>query len=163
AAPIADWPAYGHDAGGSRYSPLTQITRQNVQQLQVAWTFRTGDLSDGSDLHRGTKSAGPTAFEDTPLLVDGTLYICTPFNRIIALDPESGTRRWDYDPKINLAIKYANQAICRGIASWLDTQAAADLACRKRLFMGTNDGRLVALDAATGHPCGDFGSNGEVD
>src|SRR5262249_57555584 len=64
---------------------------------------------------------------------------------------------------INLAIKYANQAICRGIASWLDTQAAADLACRKRLFMGTNDGRLVALDAATGHQCADFGSNGEVD
>ena len=161
--PVADWPAYGHDAGGSRYSPLTQITRENVAGLQVAWTYHTGDVSDGSDRKAGTRAAGPSAFEDTPLVVDGTLYVCTPFNRVIALDPETGRERWTFDAKINLAIKYANQAICRGVAAWLDSQRRAGEPCQRRIFMGTNDARLIALDAATGHPCADFGSNGEVD
>ena len=89
--PVADWPAYGQDQGGSRYSPLTQINKDNVNHLRVAWTYRTGDVSDGTDASRGTKAAGPSAFEATPILVDGTLYLCTPFNSVIALDPETGT------------------------------------------------------------------------
>jgi len=161
--PVDDWPAYGRDAGGARSSPLTQITRDNVAQLTVAWTYHTGDVSDGSDRKTGTRAAGPSAFEDTPILVDGTLYVCTPFNRVIALDPESGHERWIYDPKINLSIKYANQSLCRGVATWLDAQGAAGAPCRRRIFMGTNDARLIALDAATGRPCADFGSDGVVD
>jgi len=88
-----DWPAYGRDPGGSRYSPLTQINRENVKSLKLAWTYRTGDVSDGS--HTESKSS----FEATPILVDGTLYLSTAFNRVIALDPETGAERWIYDPK----------------------------------------------------------------
>src|SRR5579863_5483581 len=83
-SPADDWPYYGHDAGGMRFSPLTQINRDNVAGLKVAWTFHTGDISDGSG---DRKRSG---FEATPILVDGTLYITTPFNRVIALDPETG-------------------------------------------------------------------------
>src|SRR5215467_8644323 len=86
-----EWPAYGNDLGGMRYSPLTQISRQNVAKLKVAWIFHTGDISDGRN---GRKRSG---FEATPILVDGTLYFTTPFNRVIALDPETGKQRWAYD------------------------------------------------------------------
>ena len=89
---VDDWPYYGHDPGGMRYSPLTQINRENVSTLKVAWTFHTGDISDG------TQDRKRSGFETTPLLVDGTLYLTTPFNRVIALDPETGAQRWAYDP-----------------------------------------------------------------
>ena len=82
--PVGDWASYGHDAGGMRYSPLTQITRANVSRLAVAWTYHTGDMSDGKN---GTPRSG---FETTPIVVDGTLYLTTGFNRVIALDPETG-------------------------------------------------------------------------
>src|SRR5438045_342458 len=81
-----DWPFYGHDAGGMRYSQLTQINRENVSRLRVAWVFHTGDVSDG----RGNRNR--SGFETTPLVVDGTLYLTTPFNRIIALDPDKGVQ-----------------------------------------------------------------------
>lgn len=80
-----DWPAYGNDAGGSRYSPLAQIDRGNVQQLRVAWTYRTGEAGDTSAARQ------KSAFEATPIVVDGTLFFSTPFNRVIALDPSSPT------------------------------------------------------------------------
>src|SRR5690349_24024188 len=80
---VTDWPSYGGDPGGSRFSPLTQINRQNVHKLKVAWTYHTGDVSDGA------KYARKSAFETTPILVDGTLYFSTAFNRVIALDPET--------------------------------------------------------------------------
>lgn len=93
----SDWPFYGHDAGGMRYSPLAEITRQNVSHLAVAWTFHTGDISDG-------KNAAPrSGFETTPLVVDGTLYLTTGFNRVIALDPETGTQKWSFDPSVELS------------------------------------------------------------
>ena len=85
--PVADWPYYGGDAGGSRFSPLTQIDKINVATLKVAWEYHTGDVSDGSNGRR------KSAFETTPIVVDGTLYFTTPFNRVIALDPESGRER----------------------------------------------------------------------
>src|SRR5260370_36168466 len=98
----ADWPYYGDDAGGMRYSPLKQISRENVATLKVAWTFHTGDISEG----RGDcKRSG---FEATPLLVDGTLYLTTAFNRVIAIDPATGTLRWADDPKIELAGDYGD-------------------------------------------------------
>lgn len=91
-----EWPYYGHDSGGMRYSRLTQINRSNVAKLKIAWVYHTGDISDGTNYPRKSE------FESTPVLVDGTLYVTTPFNRVIALDPKSGRERWAFDPKINL-------------------------------------------------------------
>jgi quinoprotein glucose dehydrogenase len=151
-----DWPYYGHDAGGMRYSPLTQINRENVASLKVAWTFHAGDISDGS----GGKTR--SGMETTPLLVDGTLYFTSGFNRVFALDPETGKRRWVYDPMIALAGDYGDRLINRGVAAWLDPARANGESCRRRIFEATLDARLIALDAATGAPCTDFGNRGQV-
>ena len=151
-----DWPVYGHDPGGMRFSPLTQITRENVAQLKVAWTFHTGDISDGSG---GRKRSG---FETTPILVDGTLYLTTGFNRVIALDPETGKQRWAYDPLVEQAADYGNGLINRGVATWLDPDRAEGKLCHRRIFEATLDARLIALDAATGAGCPDFGASGQL-
>src|SRR5207253_829126 len=151
-----DWPSYGHDPGGMRYSPLTQINRENVAKLKIAWIFHTGDISEGKGQRKRS------GFETTPLVVDGTLYLTTPFNRVIALDPEIGKQRWAYDPKIDLSGDYGDGLINRGVATWLDPTRPATRPCRRRLFEATLDARLIALDAATGAPCADFGKAGEV-
>ncbi len=155
-SPASDWPSYGNDPGGMRYSPLTQINRENVANLKVAWTFHTGDISDGSG---GKKRSG---FETTPILVDGTLYLTTPFNRVIALDPETGKQLWAYDPKIDQTLDYGDGLVNRGVATWLDSTRAANQPCRRRIFESTQDARLISLDAATGKPCEDFGNAGQV-
>ena len=147
-----DWPNYGNDPGGMRYSTLTQINRDTVAKLKVAWVFHTGDIADGSD---GYKRSG---FETTPILVDGTLYLTTPFNRVIALDPATGMQRWTYDPHIDRSLDYGDGLINRGVTTWLDSSRSLDQPCRRRIFEATLDARLVALDAATGQPCVDFGS-----
>jgi quinoprotein glucose dehydrogenase len=153
-----DWPYYGRDPGNTRYSPLDQITVENVRQLRPAWTFHTGDIADRS---RGTKRSG---FETTPLIIDGRLYLTTPFNRIIALDASSGRELWAYDPKIDKTLPYDDGLINRGVASWRDSDsAAAHRPCALRLFEATLDARLLALDAASGMPCSDFGTAGQVD
>jgi quinoprotein glucose dehydrogenase len=154
--PGADWPFYGHDAGGTRFSPLTQINRQNVAKLKVSWMFHTGDMSESG---RGRTRSG---FESTPILVDGTLYFTTPFNRVIALDPETGKQRWAYDPKIDLDGDYGDGLVNRGVATWLDLSRDKGQACRRRIFESTQDARLVALDAVSGTPCADFGRAGQV-
>ena len=153
-----EWTAYG-GGKGLRYSPLADITRENLQRLEIAWVHHSGDVSDGEGAVQST-----TAYEVTPLLVDGTLYFCSPFNRVFALDPESGDERWVYDPEIDLRGRYANQLVCRGVATWLDPdwQEGEGRVCRRRIYTATNDGRLIALDAATGEPCVDFGDGGEV-
>lgn len=152
-----DWGAYGRDAGGARFAPLDGINRSNVQRLRVAWTYRTGDVHDG----RNSKSR--TAFQVTPIMVDGMLFFSTPFSRVIALDAETGRERWAYDPKIDLGVSYANQLLSRGVSTWLDARpGAAGRPCARRIMHGTNDGRLIALDAANGRPCADFGVQGQV-
>jgi quinoprotein glucose dehydrogenase len=156
--PAAEWPSYGGDPGGSRYTPLDDIRAENLSQLEIAWTYRTGDIADGKGEFNET-----SAFELTPLMVDGALFACTPFNRVIALDPETGEERWSFDPGIDLTANYANQFVCRGVATWLDPDRAAGAPCRRRIFTATNDARLFALDAATGARCADFGDAGEVD
>jgi len=157
-----EWPSYGRNPGGTRYSPLAQITPENVARLRVAWTFHTGDISDGS---HGRRRSG---FESTPLVIDGRLYLTTPFNRVIALDPATGRTLWAYDPRIDKTLAFGNGFINRGLAAWRDPNArdnpgAATRPCALRLFELTLDARLIALDAATGKPCTDFGSGGEVD
>src|ERR1700722_2720144 len=89
------WASYGHDAGGSRYSPAAQINRENVGQLKVAWSYRTGALDQAGEVKRNA------AFEATPILVEGKLYLSTPFDHVIALEPETGKKIWEYDPKVD--------------------------------------------------------------
>jgi quinoprotein glucose dehydrogenase len=151
-----DWAYYGHDAGGTRYSPLTQINRENVKNLKVAWTFHSGDISDGSGR---PKRSG---LETTPILVDGILYLTSPFNRVFALNPETGKQLWVYDPMIDVAESYGDGLINRGVATWLDPTRAKGKRCRRRIFEATLDARLIALDAATGDPCMDFGNRGQI-
>jgi quinoprotein glucose dehydrogenase len=153
---IAGWPEYGGDAGGTRYSPLAQITRENVEHLEVAWTYRTGDIADGS------RSARKGSFEATPILFEGALYLSTPFNRVVAIDAETGDERWSFDPKIDLSVRYSDFT-SRGVAAWRDAARAPGEPCAARIFHGTNDARLIALDARTGAPCADFGAQGQVD
>lgn len=153
---VDDWPYYGHDAGGMRYSPLAQINRTNVSSLKVAWTFHVGDISDGGG-HQ--KRSG---LETTPILVDGTLYLTTAFNRVFALDPETGKQRWVYDPMTEIGGDYGDGLINRGVTTWLDPARAKGKPCRRRIFEATLDARLIALDSATGEPCRDFGNHGQV-
>ena len=153
--PIDDWPAYGHDAGSMRYSPLTDITRGNVSRLAVAWTFHTDDMSDGRNRPR-------SGFETTPIVVDGTLYLTSASNRIIALDPETGRQRWAYDPQVVTSGNYGDGLISRGLATWLDASARRDDPCRRRIFEATLDARLIAVDGSTGKPCEQFGRSGWV-
>src|SRR5262249_4177667 len=145
----------GNDAGGTRYSPLTQIDRGNVEGLRVAWTYRTGETG-------GAAPWGHRAFEATPLMVDGTLFLSTPYNRVIALDPETGQERWGYGPKVDRTRRFAI-VTSRGVSTWLDPDGRADRACRRRIFSGTVDARLIALDAASGAPCAGFGRDGQID
>ena len=151
---VEQWSHYGGDAFGRRYSAASQITPANVDTLDVAWLFSTGDLEARGGLMRRTASEG------TPILVGDKLVFCTPFNEVIAIDPGSGEERWRFDPAINLEQQPANQFVCRGLAQWQDPLNPGD--CSHRVFMGTNDARLIALDAETGKACPGFGENGEV-
>lgn len=157
ARPSAAWESWGGDPGGSRFSPLQQITPDNVGNLVRAFEFRTGDLAARSrELMRRTK------FQATPLFVEDSLIFCSPFNEVIALDPGTGVEKWRYDPKIATHQRLANRYVCRGVTYWIDDKAPLDAACRSRIFMSTNDVRLIALDAKTGIPCAGFGRGGEV-
>ena len=145
-----EWASYGRDPGGTKYSPLSSINRKNVATLKTAWTYHTGDL------YRPNKGR-PTALETTPLFVDNTLFITTPIGRVAALDPETGQERWSYDPKIDRDAGYGDFAN-RGAATWYDKERK-----QRRIFVTPIDARLIALDAASGKPCADFGKDGEVD
>lgn len=156
-APAQSWQHWGGDAGGTRFAPLSEITPANVDRLLRAWDYRTGDLES-----RTPAAAFRTKFEATPILVEDSLVFCTPFNEVVALDPGTGAQRWRFDPKVSDGRRPANRYACRGVTSWVDRTAPADAACRSRLFMGTVDARLIALDARTGRPCAGFGDGGEV-
>ena len=156
APPAVAWEHWGGDRGGMRFSPLAQITPDNVGNLVRAWEFRTGDLDS-----RAPEVMKRTKFQATPLFVEDSLIFCSPFNEVIALDPGTGLQKWRYDPKISTSQRPANRYNCRGVAYWVDREAEGAV-CRTRIFMGTNDVRVIALDARTGIPCGDFGNNGEV-
>jgi quinoprotein glucose dehydrogenase len=155
-AGIADEKGWGHYGGSERglqYSALSQITTKNVGKLQEVWRFRTGEL--GQDLGE------PFPFEANPILAEGRLYLPTGSAIVFALDPASGAEIWRYDPKLDRAHRYAEVAN-RGVTSWVDSQAPANAACRHRIFVGTLDARLIALDGATGKLCADFGEGGEI-
>jgi quinoprotein glucose dehydrogenase len=151
----SEWPIPAGNAGAQRYSPLTDINRRNVKQLKVAWTYRHGDYRSGwPDPFKGT------AFQASPIVVDNRLIFPTPFNRVIALDPETGRELWAFDPKIDKSRRFANLMVNRGVSFWRDSDR--DNPCAKRIFLATLDARLIALDFATGKRCTDFGVGGEV-
>jgi len=162
-----DWPSYGRTEGGVRYSPLAQINDENVKNLQVAWTYRTGDFRTEND-------SAETTNEVTPIKVGDKLFLCTPHQFLDALDPATGKRLWRYDPQLK-ADKTFQHLTCRGVsyhdagnterfpASLAKAGGAASTACPRKVLLPTNDGRLVAVNADNGQKCGDFGDNGEID
>lgn len=141
----SDWPAYG-GVGGSRFSDLELLTKANVSKLEVEWIYRTGDVG--------------AVFQATPIIADGQLIFCTPFNRVVSLDPLTGGELWHFDPEIDRDIRPANQFNCRGVAAWQEDNAAH---CGSRIFTATNDARLIALDSKSGSRCKSFADDGEVD
>jgi quinoprotein glucose dehydrogenase len=151
-----NWPAYGGTHEARRYSPLDQITRDNVGQLRQVWEYHTGALpqeGDGSD--------GAYAAETTPLVVDGTMYLCSAMNDLMALDADTGREIWRYEAGVSTdAIPYS--ASCRGVAYYAIPEQRPEQACATRVIEGTIDARLIAVDAQTGVPCADFGDQGQV-
>ena len=160
AAAKGDWPAYAGTWAGLKWSPLTQITPANADKLQVAWHIHTGDLKRPSD-------PGEFTYEMTPIKVGDSLYLCTPHDIVIAVDPVTGQTRWRFDPKVQ--VTGTQHMSCRGV-SYYDSAAAPGAPpmaprapdCSARIFVATNDARLIALDAMSGRPCGDFGNKGEI-
>jgi quinoprotein glucose dehydrogenase len=143
------WPTYGGEATGERYSAATIITRDNVHLLAQAWTFHTGDQPHAS--------GHGASFEDTPILSDGKLLVCTPSDRVIALDPLTGQQDWAFDPKRSASLKPANDFVCRGVAVWHDPSAAPGAVCGARVILATLDAPVIELDLAMGSPCTEFG------
>ena len=155
-APDTSWPNYGNDPGGSRYSPLKQIDRSNVTTLRVTWTYRTGALNAENELNH------KAAFEATPILVGSKLFLSTPYDHVIALNPQSGEKLWEFDPRLELPYG-ASEVTSRGVSAWHDPSATPGQPCALRIFVGTLDARLIAVDGATGKMCNDFGDDGEID
>jgi quinoprotein glucose dehydrogenase len=136
---------------GLKYSSLATINTDTVQNLELAWEYHTGETK--------TVKNALDAFEDEPSLIAGNLVVCTTTRRLIALDPATGKARWIYDPKTPAAMTMRK---CRGISAWVDPVADAGASCKTRIFLGTADYRLVAVDARDGKACQDFGNHGEV-
>jgi quinoprotein glucose dehydrogenase len=149
-----DWQHFGSDLGGSQYSPLNQIDRSNVAELEPVWTHRSGDYKDGK-----------TSLQVTPIHANGMLYYCTPMNRVFALDPATGEERWVFDPHTGSgddAPVFEAERVpltCRGVAYWADEETDKhDDTCAKRVFKNDFFGHLYAIDADTGEACEDFGA-----
>lgn len=148
------WDQYGGDAGGQRFSPAAQITPANAGGLTEAWRYTLDSraaVGEGAMRHASA--------ENTPILAEGRLYTCSPFNQVAALDPGTGRQLWRFDPHLDTGMRYPNDFICRGVAF---ARVASGGICAARVYMNTADRRLIALDAASGRPCPGFGSNGTV-
>ncbi len=160
--PDADWRAYGRSQFGQRYSPLAELTPENVNRLEVAWTFRTGD-------GQGPNDSAETTFEVTPIKVGDMVYLCSQHQILFALDARTGKERWRYDPLLKSDPRFQHLT-CRGVSYHETAEGATDTTgapapaeCRKRIFLPVNDGRLIAVDAETGKPCEGFGVRGVLD
>ncbi|WP_219856298.1 glucose/quinate/shikimate family membrane-bound PQQ-dependent dehydrogenase [Pseudomonas japonica] len=162
----ADWPAYGRTQAGTRYSPLSQINDSNVKDLQVAWTFRSGE-------GKTDKDSGETTNELTPIKVGDNMFICTTHQILVALDPATGKEKWRFDPQLQSepsfqhltcrGVAYYDQANTTEFAASLANVAPAQTACPRKVFLPVNDGRLFAINADNGQRCSDFAENGELD
>src|SRR5205085_2329941 len=143
-----EWPYYGADQAGTKYSTAADINRQTVAGLQVAWTWKTDEKPIAEFRTQ------PGSFENTPLMIDNVLYVSTPYNRVVALDAETGRPLWAYDPRAYEAGQVPNGTgfVHRGVAAWRDRRQRGQL----RIFINSRD-RLICLDARTGEPVGSFG------
>ncbi len=150
------WPIHGATQEGTRYSSLTQINRENVGDLEIAWRYRSGEMSRRGDKFAQSKD------QNVPITVAGNLIVCTPFNRIIALDPVSGEERWVFDPEVSMDLQPPAPYACRGVAAWHDESTDEKELCHDRIIFGTNDLRIFAIDAHSGLQCSRFGNNGWI-
>ncbi|TAT83011.1 glucose/quinate/shikimate family membrane-bound PQQ-dependent dehydrogenase [Rhizobium ruizarguesonis] len=150
--PDGEWHQYGRTAFGQRYSPLDQITAENVSTLKEAWRYQTGDVKRPDDV-------GETTYQVTPLKVKDTLYLCTPHNWAIALDAKTGKEKWKYDANSGMNPDRQHQT-CRGVTYYADPAIAAGQPCAERVYLPTSDARLIALDAADGKVCTSFADQG---
>ncbi len=135
---------------------LAQINSKNISHLKMAWTYHTRALIPDTALNK------IATFEATPILFDERLYLSTPFDDVIALDPATGREVWKYDAHLNRSETHWLLA-SRGIASWTDSSGLQKATCTKRVFIGTQDARLISIDVESGRPCADFGNAGSVD
>jgi quinoprotein glucose dehydrogenase len=152
-ASTIEWAAYGRTQAGDRFSPASQIDRNNVKSLAVAWTYRTGEID--------AKTRRPAKLEATPLMVDGLLYLSTPLGKVIALDPLTGKERWRFTADVDANVGWGDFAN-RGVSTWVDPRSRSAAPCRRRIYANTIDGRIFALDARIGTRCAGFGDNGVI-
>ncbi|ARN72799.1 pyrroloquinoline quinone-dependent dehydrogenase [Oceanicoccus sagamiensis] len=161
AANAQDWPVWGGDEGGSRFSPLTQINKDNIDTLEQAWSYSLNELAGRKKLevffsgHHATPLKLPKAAGDH-------LVLCSAFNKVAALDPATGAERWVYKTELR-KMKPGSQYKCRSLAYWEDSKAEVGTQCKHRIISNTNDRRILSLDAINGKPCEDFGEAGFVD
>ena len=148
-----EWPSYGADTANSKYSPLDQIHKDNVKDLQIAWRWSSVEnaiLKDHPELWT-------MVYEATPLMIDGRLYTSTSLSQVAAIDARTGQTLWVYDPESYTQGSPPNLGfIHRGVAYWADGET-------QRIFIGTGDAQLIALDAKTGQPVPEFGTHGRID
>ncbi|MFH1804132.1 MAG: glucose/quinate/shikimate family membrane-bound PQQ-dependent dehydrogenase [Pseudomonadota bacterium] len=152
--PVGDWQQYGRTGYGQRYSPLDQITVENVENLEVAWTYQTGDVKRPEDVTE-------TTYQVTPLKVGETLYLCTPHSWAIAIDAATGEEKWRFDPQVPDNPNRQHQT-CRGVTYYADPAIDGSLPCAQQVFLPTSDARLIALDAKNGEVCAGFADNGTL-
>mgnify|MGYP005811594939 CR=1 FL=1 len=157
---VIGMPAASGDPTGTSYSPLDQVDSQNAWRLQRAWTWQDRDAAKPADTTR------LTGLPATPILLPdaagGGLVFCTSTSRMVSVDPVTGAERWRHDPKESRT-RAAAPLECRGVAYWHDSAAAGDQQCAHRIFSSAGGRRLIAVDAATGLPCGSFGEGGQVE
>lgn len=166
--PNIAWSHYGSDAFGTKYSPLAEVDRNNVETLRVVWSVRVGGFPppvfdavnhttsnehEVAVLARDDAPCRGCRFETTALMREGTLYLSTPLNRVLALDPSTGKSRWTFNPEIDITRSYAEDLTSRGVSIWTDDTAPSSTPCARRVFLAAVDARLFALDAADGKPC----------
>lgn len=152
------WRNYGGSLRGDRFGAGINITADNVNALERAWVFQTGDATKDGHFFGNVSS-----FKATPIFFDGVLYFSTGFNRVFALDAISGRELWRYDPEVDFGIEYSEMFTSRGVSLWVDSEQTVQTPCKARIFLGTLDARLLSIDASNGQLCADFGRNGEVD
>lgn len=156
---VADtgWEQWGATSGGTRFTSAAQITPTNAQHLGLAWSYSTGELG-----RRPEAMLANSTNEATPILASGSLVTCTPFSRVIALDPATGREKWVFDPQVDPRYRLPDQYICRGVSQWRDPTLPSGAVCAIRIILAMVDMRLIVLDAATGRPCATFGAGGTV-
>lgn len=155
----ANWIHYGRGLSGDRFAQNVNISTDNIRSLQPAWQFQTGDIANGGTDYFGRRSS----FKATPILFRDKLFVSTGFNRIIALKPDTGEQVWAFDPHVDFSIKYSEMFTSRGVTAWSDPEAGQASTCAHRIYIGTLDARLLALDAETGLACTGFGNDGTID